>query len=151
MKNKRPFSAGINIGSVSVVMIFSVLALTVFAVLTLITSQNEKKLAIKSADAVLRYYAADNVCVEKLAGIRALAENSGNDLKKIAASLPEGVSGAQKNGVLYLSYGENIDKNRTLSVLVAVDGGEVDVLRWEIVDTGDWNPDDGLNFQTIKY
>jgi hypothetical protein len=148
MKNKRPFSAGINIGSVSIVMIFSVLALTVFAVLTLITSANEKKLAVKSAEAVKLYYAADCACEDKLAQVKELTAAEDGDLAKILASLPEGISGELKDGDLYIRCAEPVDGNRTLSVLAVVGNHGVNVWRWEIVDSGDWNPDESLNFQT---
>ena len=45
-------SSGINIGSASIIMVFSVLCLTVFTVLTFVTANNEYKLSVKSADQV---------------------------------------------------------------------------------------------------
>ena len=48
MKKKTQFSSGINVGSASLAMVFSILCLTVFSVLSLITANNDYKLAEKT-------------------------------------------------------------------------------------------------------
>ena len=55
MKKKTQFSSGINVGSVSLAMVFSILCLTVFSVLSLITANNDYKLAEKSSSSDSRY------------------------------------------------------------------------------------------------
>lgn len=148
MENKRPHSTGINVGSVSIVMIFSVLVLAIFSILTLLTSNNEKKLAEKSAQAIRLYYAADGLCEEKLAEIKDIAENSHWNRSSIIRALPEDTSAQQIGDNLYISYTLDIDKNRLLSVLVEVNEKQIDVLKWEVVSSGSWNPDDGFDFWT---
>ena len=150
MKNKRPFSTGINIGSVSIVMIFSVLVLAVFSILTFLTSNNEKKLAEKSAKAVSLYYAADSVCEEKLADIKSIAESCDWDQALLKNSLPAGCDVQQIGDRLYISYSADIDKNRLISVLAEVRNKKIGVLKWEVVNSGSWNPDDEIHFWAVN-
>ena len=59
MKKKTQFSSGINVGSASLAMVFSILCLTVFSVLSLITANNDYKLAEKNSSSLKEYYSAD--------------------------------------------------------------------------------------------
>ena len=51
MKQNDKRSAGIHVGSASIIMIFAVLCLTVFALLSLSTVQAEKRMADAAAEA----------------------------------------------------------------------------------------------------
>ncbi|MBR5228687.1 MAG: hypothetical protein IKV96_02485 [Firmicutes bacterium] len=52
-------SSGINIGSASIIMVFVVLCMTIFSVLSLMTAVNEFDTAEKYASSVAAYYEAD--------------------------------------------------------------------------------------------
>ena len=60
-------------GAVSLVMIFCVLCLAVFAVLTLATADREAKLAEMTARSAADYYEADHRAVEIAAALHKLA------------------------------------------------------------------------------
>ena len=63
-KEKNGRSAGMHVGSASIVMIFAILCLTVFSTLSFVTANHERSLAEKSALAVQQYYDADWQCEE---------------------------------------------------------------------------------------
>ena len=61
-------SGGVS-GAVSLVMIFCVLCLSVFAVLTIATADREAKLTAMTAQNAEDYYAADRLAVEIVAAL----------------------------------------------------------------------------------
>ncbi len=64
---KKPM--GVHVGSATLVMVFAIICLTIFAVLSVITANNGKKLAEKAADSVTNYYAADGEAVALLEAV----------------------------------------------------------------------------------
>ncbi len=65
-------STGINIGGSSILVIFVLLCLTTFATLSMVSANADYKLALKSAEALEKYYAADAVAEEVLAQVNAV-------------------------------------------------------------------------------
>lgn len=134
-------SAGVSIGSTSILMVFAVLCLTVFAMLSLSTARNELRLATRSADAVTVYYAADGRAADIYHTLAASYNGLGYDT-------PEGVEISEivSNGVLYLNYSVGIDEFQELSVLLRADDREetLTIVGWQVVETGAWTYDDGL-------
>ena len=63
-KQDKQAGMGAQIGSASIVMIFAVLCLTIFAVLSFQTASHEQRLAQKTADAARAYYRADSIAEE---------------------------------------------------------------------------------------
>ena len=107
------------IGGSSLLVIFAVLCLTVFALLGFSTVQADKRLSDISIQAVSDYYAADCAAEEILARLR-------------AGQLPEGVS---QQGDVY-TYSCAISPTQELQVEVCGDGWEI--LRWQAVSTVQW-------------
>lgn len=111
------------IGGSSLLVIFAVLCLTVFAMLALSTVEAGGRLSSRSAAAVVAYYEADTKAEETLAALR-------------GGELPEGVS--QENGIHRFSL--PISQGQTLQV--ALRFGETanffEILQWQAVATGDW-------------
>ena len=114
-QNKKRFSPPA-VGGSSLLIIFAVLCLTVFALLTLSTARADERLSDVSADAVMAYYQAD---LE--------AEKIFSDLR--CGEIPEGVE-IREN--LY-SYSCSISSTQTLCVELRLDGGKWTVLRWQSV------------------
>lgn len=142
MQNERK-SSGINIGSASIIMVFSVLCLTVFAVLSLITANSEYKLAVKSADVVKNYYAADTAATEKLALIKSVAEDS--DFAATQAKAKElGVVCEQEGSGFYLTFEEKVTDVQALSVKAIYQDGKLSVKEWKLITTDEWDPSDGF-------
>lgn len=104
------------IGGSSLLVIFAVLCLAVFALLSLSTVQAEKRMADASAQAVTAYYEADW------------------EAEKIFARLRSGenVPGVRENSGVY-SYSCRISENQTLEIELEKKGNTWTVLRWQVV------------------
>ena len=117
------------VGGSSLLVVFAVLCLTVFALLSLATVRADGRLSDASARAVADYYAADTEAQTILAALR-------------SGEMPDGVTGA--DGVY--AYDCPISESQTLEVEVLLENdGSWTVLRWQAVPTGDWTPDEGLD------
>lgn len=116
------------VGGSSLLVIFAVLCLTVFALLGLTTVQADGRLSDASAQAVQDYYGADCQAEIILARLR-------------AGELPEGV---HADGDTY-SYACPISDTQTLQVEVWVEGTAYTVLRWQAVSTAAWQADESLD------
>ncbi len=123
MNERRRFSPPIAGGS-SLLVIFAVLCLTIFALLSLSTVQAGGRLGDASSRAVVGYYEADAEAEAVLAELR-------------SGRIPEGV---KAEGTVY-SYSCSISDTRTLEVEVNVVGDDYTVLRWQAVSVADWQPD----------
>ena len=116
------------VGGSSLLVIFAVLCLTVFALLGLSSVQANGRLSDASAQAISGYYTADCQAEAILSRLR-------------AGELPEGVTVSDG---LY-TYQCPISDTQTLLVEVRLDGDAYTVLRWQAVSTVPWQPDGSLN------
>ena len=130
MEVKRRFSPPA-VGGSSLLVIFAVLCLTVFALLSLSTVQADGRLGDAAAAAVSDYYRADCQAETVLAQLR-------------QGRMPEGVT--VRDGVC--SYTCPISDTQELAVEVYLEGTDYTVLRWQAVPTAQWQPDDGLELWT---
>ncbi len=112
--------AGVQVGGTSIIMVFILLCLTIFAVLTLQSASADLRLANKSAEASTRYYEADTEAERILAQIDAalLAAASGAgdetaylaNLERELSALPVILSGRT------LAYSVPAGENQRLEV-----------------------------------
>ena len=114
-------------GGSSLLTVFAVLCLTVFAVLTLATVQTGGRLSDGASAAVLEYYAADCRAEELLALLR-------------SGELPEGVRYSDGR----YCYEVPVSNRLLLTVEVTVDGTDYVILRWQEVSAVDWKADDDI-------
>lgn len=126
MHDKEQFSPPA-VGGSSLLVIFAVLCLTVFALLGLSTVQADGRLSDASAQAVAGYYEADCRAEEILAQLR-------------SGRTPEGVT--ETNGVY--AYTCPISDTQALEVQVELQGETWTVLRWQAVSTARWEADESL-------
>ena len=138
--NRRNASGGpgLNVGSASIVMIFAVLCLTVFAVLSLLTARSELALAVRAADSVTDYYAADAHAVAIYDALAAGTDPAAGTDAEIHIPAPG-----------HYSYTVPVDENQGLFVLLAQDGDSLQIRQWYVYMTGEWNPDNSLNLFTM--
>lgn len=115
------------VGGSSLLVIFAVLALTIFAMLSLGTVQAGSRLSQSDTGAVGEYYAADCRAEEILAQLR-------------SGEVPENV--AVENGICY--YECEINENSLLAVELRLEGDSYEILRWQVVSTVDWETDESL-------
>ena len=116
------------VGGSSLLVIFAVLCLTIFALLSLSTVQADNRMAEASFEAVQNYYEADVNAEIILARLR-------------QGDLPENVT---KEGNLY-RYTCQVSELQALEVEVQITGASYRVLRWQMVSTTDWEADDNMN------
>ena len=116
------------VGGSSLLVIFAVLCLTIFALLSLSTVQADRRMAEASYQAVQGYYEADTEAELILANLR-----SGN--------LPDNVT---KKDNLY-SYTCQVSETQALEVEAQITEDSYRVLRWQLVSTTEWEADEGLD------
>ncbi|MBD5118181.1 MAG: hypothetical protein HDT37_03585 [Clostridiales bacterium] len=134
------------LGGSSLLVAFAVLALTVFALLSLSTVRADVRLADASAQAVTDYYAADCQAQAVLAYLRTGETVPGafpEDLV-IQITFTEYVD---RPGERVDAYAIPISDTQELQVEVVWHGAGYDyeILRWQAVPVGEWEPDDHLN------
>ena len=116
------------VGGSSLLVIFAVLCLTVFALLGFSTVQAGARLSQSTAKAVSAYYQADCQAEEIFARLR-------------SGELPAGVT---KTEDIY-SYVCPISDTQQLQVALQKEADGWTVLRWQAESTADWNADNTLN------
>lgn len=112
-------------GGTSLLVVFAVLCLTVFALLSLATVQADERLAAAGARAVQDYYAADCRAQEILARLR-------------NGEFPEGVFLDGERTVYEVPVTEG------LRLEVELDR-RLEVLRWQLAPAGGWEADETLD------
>lgn len=155
-KNKTTFfSAGIS----SILLVFVLLCLIIFAVLSLASANADYKLSQKSAQRTQKYYSAESSAAETLRNIDGLlseqynkARDKGDYEKKVLAALDQRKDCRVKkteNGIR-IYFEEPIDEGETLNAQLAVkypgqDGGTLyRIEKWESGHSEDWEPDTRL-------
>lgn len=116
------------VGGSSLLVIFIVLCLTVFAMLGLSSVQADGRLSQASAEAVSAYYSADCEAEAILAQLR-------------QGILPEGVV---KEGTQY-RYECAVSETQKLVVEAEVTGAEYRIIRWQIEPVVSWQNEDVLH------
>ena len=133
------------VGGTSLLVVFAVLCLTVFALLSLTTVQADVRLADASAQAVEDYYAADCKAQEILARLRNGERPEGVAFSNGVWPYDVAPSGS---GPLQADYAVPISDTQELQITVLL-GGIADadymVLRWQAVPTVEWEGDESLN------
>ena len=135
--------SGIGVGSASIVLVFAVLCLTVFSLITFVVAGNEKALIDARVDLVTGYYEADTLAEFILAEILS------------ADTLPEKVRGVDINkrhddelDTETIYFFCRISDVKALYVNLLIHDDSMDILNWQMYDTDDWMFDDSLNVWT---
>lgn len=126
MRKQETFSPPA-VGGSSLLVIFAVLCLTVFALLSLSSVQAERRLADAAVQSVTDYYEADLLAEQVFARLR----------------MGETVDGVQEKDGIY-DYKISISNRQVLTVRLQKTEGRWDVLQWQAV-TVEGEPDDTLD------
>lgn len=127
MNKCRRFSPPV-VGGSSLLVMFAVLCLTVFALLALSTIRADGQLSETSAQLVAGYYEADSRAEEIFARLR-------------AGEIPDDVT--EHQGVY--TYACTISDTQVLQIAVQKIEDGWAILQWCAVSTADWQKDDSLN------
>ena len=133
------------VGSASIMLIFAVLCLTVFSLISLSVAETDKSLADTEAELVTEYYEADEAAERILSVI----------LETEADIVPAEINGVsittQWDMDLMAEVSEYtcpISAIKELSVKVAVSENSFDILVWKMITTDEWVIDDTINVWT---
>ncbi len=146
-QNKRSHHAemGAHVGSASIVMIFAVLCLTIFAALAFETASYEHRLAEKSAAAAQAYYLADGLAEERYLQIYQLLHS---DIEKevLYAKLEAmDVAVTQQGSQTRFCYTVPIDAVQALQVvLLQRADATLCTEQWAVASITQWEHDDTL-------
>jgi len=132
--------SGIGVGSASIVLVFAVLCLTIFSLITFVVAGNDKALTDAKVQLVSGYYEAD-----------ALAELVLMDILA-ADTIPDSSRGVD----IHTRWDDeleaettyffcNISDIKALYVNLALREDSFDILSWRMWDTDDWEFDDSIN------
>lgn len=119
--------ASSGIGGSLILIIFIVLTITVFSVLTLVSAQNELGTVNKSAKVSEDYYAAEKAAAEKCGEIKTAVSGltANSDIAAAAVNLDASVF-SDESGVT-ISFTVDIDEKRALETTLRAEQGELKV------------------------
>ena len=116
-------SGGLGVGSASIILIFAVLSLTVFSLITFYVAENDKVLVDAKADSVVSFYEADAQAEAVLAQIMSSDVTPGETV----------------------SFMTPISDISALYVSVLRTDYAFEILSWKMIMIDDWSSDDTLN------
>lgn len=147
----------ISTGTASIVLIFVMLCMLTFSVLSLVSAQANLRLSQKSAERTTEYYQAENAANDILIQMEDAAPfaaaSSGGDALAMAQVILDGLDSA--NAVTLqdgrLCYQVPLGEEQLLAVALTPvpeglpDGRYCRIDVWQTVSRYDWVPDDSLN------
>lgn len=175
MKKDKEQASFVNIGSSSLLIVFLILCMATFAILSLSSAKSDYSHSEKLAEHKSQYYKASSEAeevldiideeLEKTAGTDAASVSSTDFLSShYAKSVIKSLEGKQIGTIslschaadnsLIISYQIPLDEKQALDVaLEVVDYTNHDtyykIQKWKIVSTGTWESDDTLNLMPI--
>lgn len=135
-KRQGSQGVGMGVGYVSVMLIFAVICLTIFAVLSFKAANSTDKFNERSGEFLRQYYAADTAAKETLSKLNDCAFNARAGLFfeeafEEYASEVEGVSLKQTADGFSASYYVAINERQELAVSVMFDNNGYTIERWQ--------------------
>lgn len=129
--------ASSGIGGSLILIIFIILTVTVFSVLTLVSAQNEINTVNKTADISKKYYEAEKAAAEKCGELKnAFSEITENSVI-VSAAIELGVSASSDENGVTLSFETDIDENRALETVLRAESGKLNIISSKIVSTNE--------------
>ncbi len=133
------------LGGASLLVIFAVLALTIFALLSLSTVRADGRLSEAANKAVQDYYAADCKAQAVLAWLRTGKGEENLQVSEDFEMSATIIDYADRNETIYY-YALPISDTQELQVEVKMGGAnDWEILRWQAVAVGDWEIDEGID------
>jgi len=132
--------SGVGVGSASIVLVFAVLCLTVFSLITYVVAGNDKALIDAKVGLVTGYYEADALAEQILAELIAADTTPGSILGvNINTRFDENI------GVERTYYFCHVSDIKALYVSLVIRDDSYDILDWRMYDTDDWIFDESIN------
>jgi len=134
------------VGSASIVLIFAVLCLTIFTVVSLLSALTEESLIDAEVHLVEAFYEADTLAELILAEVLS------------AEIVPEAVRGVEIYAdwdwdlmAEVISFTAPVSDTKELYVIVAIGFDYYEILSWRMYNIGEWEADDRLNVWTGSF
>ena len=132
---------GVGVGSASIVLVFAVLCLSVFSLITFVVAGNSMALVESEARLVTGYYEADLLAERITAEILATYP-----IPETILGVDVDVSWDWEQDADIIQFGCPMPENeKTLYVKLAIYMDSYEILSWRMWDTGDWVIDEGKN------
>ncbi|MDR1028738.1 MAG: hypothetical protein LBL63_04890 [Clostridiales Family XIII bacterium] len=139
---------GTTMGVTSIIAILVVLVLIVFSALSITTAKADLTLSEKTASATSDFYKADSVAEERVAEADAEVQAGAgwqDRLREAGYTVRAGDSGD------VIAYEVEINDKKALKVELSVSAdGRVDRTLWQVIPTGDWEPDTDIGQLIIE-
>lgn len=130
---------GIGVGSASILLIFTVLCLAVFAMISFSTASTDRAMTDSWEKTVQEYYDADLLAEQILSEILAADKMPGAvlgiDLVTEADSQAKAVT---------VTYYVPVSEAKQLCVRVSLSERTYEVLEWRVLNTGEWDAGGGM-------
>ena len=146
MKNKTQKS--LNLGALTILVVFTVLCLTVFSVLSLASAEADSRLTGRNTQQAKRYYEADNLAEEflsKIGGILAETEQSDPEAirARFVAELGNGFDSATDQAAFAVPVSNELRLTVQLQLTLSFPSS-MEVLEWKTENVRDLPPDDHI-------
>ncbi|MCL2663529.1 MAG: hypothetical protein FWE83_09420 [Oscillospiraceae bacterium] len=135
--------SGIGVGSASIVLVFAVLCLTVFSLITYVVAGNDRSLVDAKIGLVSGYYEADAMAEQILLELLAADET------------PQTIQGVniytkwdEERGVETTYFFCEISAIKSLYVHLILRDDSFDIITWRMYDTDEWEFDNSINVWT---
>ncbi|MDR1070387.1 MAG: hypothetical protein LBL37_06375 [Gracilibacteraceae bacterium] len=155
--SEKQQTGGLSVGGSSILVIFVVLSLTIFAALSFMSARADLRLAEKQAQSALEYYAADSAATRTLAAVDARLRGLSLSPNAEAPSYAETAAGALSAlaGLelelttpqsLSVVFEEPVNERQVLRAVLRVPGEEISgagrercrIISWRIVNIKEW-------------
>jgi kynureninase len=138
---------GVGTGTVSLILIFAVLSLTIFAMLTLSTANAEKTFVTRAASFITNYYEADTQATRIKAHLIYAHTNGAfsDSLSEVEAAFNVEIEYEQLAGNnFHVAFVYEVNDFHDLSVKLRLAEDRTTVLEWRVVYSQPWEYDDTL-------
>lgn len=152
--SKRKYPT-INIGSSSMLVVFIILCLVTFSVLSVASANNDRKYSEKIADRTTAYYKASNKAEELLSQIdnklKQVYEQYNAEYLSQVPDVLTSIDGIDTSDFPSVSFSVPINDTQTLSVSLLVQTPEKEgdtfytITSWKEISTEVWNGDEPMN------
>lgn len=141
-ERRRPKRGMVSTGLSSFVLIFVMLSLMTFAVLSLVSAQADLRLSRKSAERTTAYYEAENAAGDVLTDLLLAAREGPEELAARAAAADVTLT---EDGTAVYQVPLGDDQVLAVEVEISPGGTEWEIRRWQTVSQYDWDDDEPMN------
>jgi archaellum component FlaF (FlaF/FlaG flagellin family) len=134
---------GFFMGITTIAVIFVVVCITIFAVLSLSTAMQEERLSEKYADSVSAYWKTDNECTEVTNEFYELWSSNADITEYDLLCTELGADLESTSDGITISFNKSIDESNALAITLSI-GDEFTVTKWQQEYSASWEADTSM-------